>query len=99
MTETTAGFGEDKPGFSSPPPSTLTKPSWEISKEGRPRFTTLTGASLDKCSPSLYGGRGLAGGREDGCSFPTLELSPPSCAVLGTGQAFVKSWGEPDPLS
>lgn len=22
----------------------------------------------------------------------TPELSPPSCAVLGTGQAFVKSW-------
>lgn len=86
------------------PPSTLTKPRLE-SEVGRKGLGLTTAvASLDRHSPFQSPGSRPRGpepkdsrGCGGGCS--PLALSLPSCAVLGTGQEFVKSSGEPDPLS
>lgn len=86
------------------PPSTLTKPRLEseVGREGLELTTAVT--SLDRHSPFRSPGsrpRGPEPKDSRGCGgrCSSLALSPPSCAVLGTGQAFVKSSGEPDPLS
>lgn len=87
------------------PPSTLTKPKLgsEVQREGL-HYTTAV-ASLDVHTlfcpqapdPEALSPRTAGAVEEDGP--PPSALSPPSCAMLGTGQAFVKSLGEPDPLS